>query len=138
MLLSFNWHKYSFVFGIQKKGARSGSCTVPMNEDGGPGNRTVPAKPANETARCKDLFQMAENAREELKSGIREAGKKKYCGQDLLTNLQQLLRPYAALTDLKAHPFRVAINNVIQTESEIYCSIHLNNEELSFLWRKVR
>lgn len=138
MLLSFNWHSYSFVFGIQKKNASGRDCAGHRKENTGAIGIMASNKARTNTERYHDLFQIAESAREKIKSGIREAGRKRPCKRELLTNLQQLLKPYAALADLAAHPFRVAINNVIQTESVIYCSIHLNNEELNFLWRKVR
>jgi hypothetical protein len=144
MLLSFHWYKYSFVFGIQIKdakaaanpgGMKAGVCEGMKMDACEWGNAGLKSAAVEEDY---DFFHIAGSARQALKSGIREAGIKKPCKEELLIFLLHLLKPYPALTVLPALPFRVAINNVIQKDSVTYCSIHLNNEELQTLWRKVR
>ena len=81
------------------------------------------------------LFQLTLTAVGEIKPGIRAAAQKKLGRAELLLTLRRMLKHYAALTASRALPFRVAINNVILSETAAYCSIHLDNEELNVVWR---
>jgi hypothetical protein len=116
MLWSFQWHRYRVFFGLlsglQKK-------------------RKDPAP-------IYDFFPLAKEAIKEVRTGILRAAIKKMGKQELMTLLLCLLRHYPSLASLQAHPFRVAINNVIITETARHCSIHLNDEELLFLWHEIR
>jgi hypothetical protein len=121
MIVSFNWYKYSFVFGVLKKGFKTA-----------PGQVSTPA-------RCEDtFFHLSRTAINELKSGIRKVAIKKLGKRELLLAVQRLLKPYASLTTAQARPFKVAINHVIEDESEKYCSIHLNADDLQLLWHDLR
>jgi hypothetical protein len=84
------------------------------------------------------LFHLSQTIITELKPRILAAGIQKQGKQDLLLSLLRFLKPYTALTVLRAYPFRIAINNFIEKETATRCSIHLNNEELLALWRDVR
>ncbi|SRR5260221_1676121 len=125
MVVSFNWYKYSVVIGFLKKGVKT--AAIP-----GPGKSRPPDRFKPE----EDFFHFANKAKNELKLGIRKSAIKKEGKRELLLSICRLLAPYTALTSLQAYPFRVAINNVITTETAKYCSIHLSSEELLRVWQE--
>ena len=135
MVVSFNWYKYSVVFGFLKK--EIGATVVPGKHWSG---ISEPMRSGNQECECaeaggsQDLFHVANAVKRELSASIRRAGIKKQGKQELLLSLRNLLKPYTALTTLQAHAFRVAINNAIEEEVKKYCSIHLSRQDLSGLW----
>lgn len=134
MIVSFNWYKYSFIFGILKKGIKQGSMSASFREA-----HSGKQAPGDTRTFAEDtFFLLSRTAINELKPRIREVAIKKLGKQGLLLSLQRLLRPYASLKALQARAFRVAVNNVIEKESATYCSIHLNNEDLQLLWHDLR
>ena len=116
MIRSFNWNKYFVVVAFFSKATGSLSSSV---------------SPSN----GEDLFQLALALKKELSYGIREAAYRKYAKEELLQSFRRILQPYALL---RAPPFRVAINNYISMETGTWCSIHLDDEEMSLLWRAVQ
>jgi hypothetical protein len=133
MLVSFNWYKYSFVFGILKKGFKTAMLSNEHGEKRGrPGQRKTPAL-------SEDTFlSLSRMAINELRPGIRKIAIKHLGKQELLMSIQQLLKPYESLTVAGARGFLVAVNHVIEDESKKYCSIHLNAEDLQLLWHDLR
>jgi len=130
MVVSFNWYKYSVVIGFLRKGVKTAAIRGPV-KSGPPGKCELSGK-------CEpgqDFFRLANEAKIELKTGIRKSAIKKEGKWELLLSIRRLLAPYTALTAPQAYPFRVAINNTIIAETEKYCSIHLNSEELLSVWR---
>lgn len=129
-MMSFHWYKYWVVIGFLRKGVEAAAiCREGIHVD-------CPGRPG--TAAERDLFHLTRMAIKELKGGIRRAAIKKEGKQQLLSSLFSLLKTYTALTESQGRAFRVAINNVIIRDTEKYCSIHLNEEELLLLWQKVR
>ena len=154
MVVSFNWYKYSVVIGFLRKGVKTAAIPGPV-KSGPPGKCGLfdksglsdtfgtsdkfgrPAK-CELSGKCEpgqDFFRLANEAKIELKTGIRKSAIKKEGKWELLLSIRRLLAPYTALTAPQAYPFRVAINNTIIAETEKYCSIHLNSEELLSVWR---
>jgi hypothetical protein len=125
MVVSFNWYKYSVVIGFLKK--KVNTAVIPEYGGSGSPDRLEPGE---------DFFHLANKAKSELKMGIRRSAIRKEGKRELLLSICRLLAPYTALTALQAYPFRVAINNVIITETARYCSIHLSSEELLTMWRE--
>jgi hypothetical protein len=83
-------------------------------------------------------FRLAEIAKKELLLGIRKSAHKNDDRKELLYSLASLLQPYITIKASQDPAFRYAINNVIDKATESYCSIHLNTEEMLFLWHEVR
>ena len=135
MVVSFNWYKYSVVFGFLKK--EIGAAVVPDTHWSGMSGRV---KSCNRKCECpeagasEDLFHLANAVKDELCILIRRSAIKKQGKQELLLSLRNLLKPYTALMAQQAHAFRVAINNAIEEEVKKYCSIRLNRQELLRLW----
>jgi hypothetical protein len=111
-------------------------CRQPVVIRGKEGGNSKEAK--ENRWRDDQLFHLSQTVITELKPRIWAAGIRKQDKQDLLLSLLRLLKSYTALTVLRAYPFRIAINNFIEKETAMRCSIHLNNEELLALWREVR
>ncbi|MHA4807536.1 hypothetical protein ACX0G9_05500 [Flavitalea flava] len=127
MLYSINWYKYSVFFGIRRRIARKTDLS------GGPGScETGPGKPGSK----EDLFLLSNSLKEQLEPGIRDAAIKKKEKQELLSLLRSILKKNIALSSMHAYPFRVAINNFIDSKTKKYCSIHLDKEELLSLWHE--
>jgi hypothetical protein len=168
MVIRFNWLMYSVVIGFLRKGDKMKNVQkkdepdvrknvgerVHWKRSDPPGYipgmtvgkavrkesevQAVQERKRKEYRQEDELLHQAQKAITELKPLIMTAGITKQCKHDLLLSLLHLLRSYASLTVLQAYPFRVAINNFIESESASRCSIHLNNEELLAMWRDIR
>jgi hypothetical protein len=165
MVIRFNWFTYSVIIGfLQRRDPMAGILAGKRSDAPGRGDLPFRESWQRDESRCagerageaeewkkrawgeaKDepwpgdhLFHLTKAIRAKLRHHIWAAGIRKQGKQDLLLSLSRLLGSYAELTVLQAHPFRVAINNVIKQETAIRCSFHLNDEELLELWRKVR
>lgn len=79
----------------------------------------------------QNLFQLTQSLSDEIQAFLNEAGRNKIHKGDVIYSLQLLLAKYPALKDSS---FREFIQNLIETECETNCSIHLSDEELSVLW----
>jgi hypothetical protein len=142
MVVSFNWYKYSVVIGFLRKGVKTAAIPGPVKSRP-PGkcglfDKFGPPGKCELSEKCEpdqDFFHLANEAKIELKIGIRKSAIKKEGKWELLLSIRRLLAHYTALTAPQAYPFRVAINNTIITETAKYCSIHLNSEELLSVWR---
>ncbi|HWK05196.1 MAG TPA: hypothetical protein VNS58_16260 [Puia sp.] len=136
MVVSFDWYKYSVVFGFMKREIK----TAVMPDMHWPG-LSGPVK--SESRDCEgpkagaseDFFHLANAIKSELSVHIRMSAIRRLGKQELLLSLRNLLKPYTALAVQQAYAFRVAISNAIEEEVKKYCSIHLNRQELLKLWQ---
>lgn len=163
MVLSFNWHKYSFIVGLLKKeiGAATMQHTAHVKQGpGGPeecegqpleGSRfgsegagkwsckvgeIRPEQP--ESGLMEACFRTANKAKTELGRHIRSIAVKKPGREELLLYLRQLISPYKILRFPHAYPFQIAINNAIEQDAREYCSIHLSEMDLLLLWQDIK
>lgn len=79
----------------------------------------------------QDLFQVSQSLRDEIMAYLHEAGRDPLNKEDVLLSLKSLIAKYPSIKD---SAFREVIQNLIITECETNCSIHLSEEELSVLW----
>ena len=79
----------------------------------------------------QNLFQLAQSLSDEIQAFLNEAGRNKLNKEEIIQSLQLLLTKYPAVRDSSFQEF---IQNLIETECEANCSIHLSDEELSVLW----
>ena len=67
----------------------------------------------------------------DIKEQIIIAQEKEWVKEELMFALQQIIKAYP---QLKETSFKKEINNLIASECENHCSIHLSAEELNMLW----
>ena len=79
----------------------------------------------------KNLFQTAHSLSDEIQAYLNEAGRNSLNKEDVVQSLKVMLAKYPVIKDL---PFRDVIQNLIRTEAETYCFIHLSEEEINELW----
>lgn len=79
----------------------------------------------------QDMFQVSQSLGDEIMAYLSEAGRDTLNKEDILQSLKSLVAKYPSIKD---SAFRDVIQNLILTESETNCSIHLSEEELSALW----
>ncbi|MDB5222369.1 MAG: hypothetical protein JWN83_1036 [Chitinophagaceae bacterium] len=79
----------------------------------------------------QNLYQLLQSLSDEIQALLGEAGNKRLNKDEIITALKILIAKYSVL---KNSSFRESIQNLIQTESETNCSIHLSEKELSELW----
>lgn len=80
----------------------------------------------------QDFFQVAQSLGDEIMAYLNEAGRDKLNKEDVMQSLRSLIAKYPPI---KNSPFREVIQNLIVTECETNCSIHLSEQELSTLWQ---
>lgn len=68
---------------------------------------------------------------DELQAFLSESGKNKTDKEDMLVSLQMLLKKYPNFSESDSWE---SVQNLIINQSKYYCSIDLNNDDLSILW----
>ena len=68
---------------------------------------------------------------DELNAFFEAAKKRKWSKHELLNSLKMILKKYSVL---KNSEYKESINNVLVTECEHHCSIHLSAEEVLHVW----
>ncbi len=81
------------------------------------------------------LFPVAYRLVDELKETINESAAKKSAKEELFFALQIILGK-DSYSGLKSTPFKVAINNLIESECLSKAGFNLKTEELSMLWKR--
>ena len=79
----------------------------------------------------QDMYQSSQSLGDEIMAYLHEAGRDTLSKEDVAQSLKLLIGKYPSIKD---SAFRGVIENLILTESETNCSIHLSEEELSELW----
>lgn len=79
----------------------------------------------------QNLFQLAQSFSDEIQAYLNEAGRNTLNKKEVMQSLKSLLAKYPSI---KNSSFQEFIQNLIKTECETSCSIHLSEEELSALW----
>lgn len=79
----------------------------------------------------QNLFPLAQAFADELQAFLEESGKDKITKTQLTQSLRILVAKYPSLKDSSFDDFVI---NLIKTESETNCSIHLTDEEVNALW----
>lgn len=79
----------------------------------------------------QNIFQLAQSLADEIQAYFNQAGKNKLIKEEILSSLKLLIARYPAIKDSS---FKEMIQNLIITESETNCSIHLSEQELSEVW----
>ena len=75
-----------------------------------------------------------EELAQQIKLNISEACQKGYERKDLIFLIQLMIKDFSAI---KGSPFRIAIDNVITSESAKYGHINLSAAELEEVWKEV-
>lgn len=76
-------------------------------------------------------FAVAQSLSDELHAFLHEAGRKDTPKEEVIQSLQALLGKYP----LPDKGFMISIQNLIERESKMHCSVHLSEEELVGLWK---
>lgn len=79
----------------------------------------------------QNLYQLLQSLSDEIQALLGEAGNNRLNKDEIITALKLLIAKYSVLRNSS---LRESIQNLIQTECEMNCSIHLSEEELSVLW----
>jgi hypothetical protein len=79
----------------------------------------------------QNLYQLLQALSDEIHAFMNEAGNNKLNKDEITASLKILIAKYSVFKDSS---FQELIQNLIVTECETYCSIHLSEEELSALW----
>lgn len=79
----------------------------------------------------QDIFRLAQSLADEVQAYLKEAGRNKISKQDVVQSLKSLPARYPAIKDSS---FKDMIQNLMITECETNCSIHLSEQELSEIW----
>lgn len=94
-------------------------------------DQSLPKLNMQETFEKQNFFQLTKSLADEIQAFLNEAGGNKITKEEVITSLQLLLSRYPALKDSS---FKEFLQNLIETECETNCSVHLSEEELSALW----
>jgi hypothetical protein len=74
---------------------------------------------------------LAEYCMDELSAFFEEARSRRWVHEELIMALQSILRKYPAL---KSSSYKEPLSNVIVTQSENFCSLHLGREDMVRVW----
>ncbi|MCF2496767.1 hypothetical protein [Dyadobacter chenhuakuii] len=80
------------------------------------------------------MFGKVEELAQQIRLNIAEACQKGYERKDLIFLIQLMIKDFSAI---KGSPFRIAIDNVITSESAKYGHINLSAAELEEVWKEV-
>jgi hypothetical protein len=98
-------------------------------EQGGAGQSSL--FPSAAAAGTPEVDLLASACVDELGAYFREASRSKTTKEELLFALTQLLSKYPSLP---LSEYIVSINNLIRSEAEHHCSIHISSEEVVSVW----
>lgn len=79
----------------------------------------------------QDIFQVAQSLSDEIQAYLNEAGRGTVNKEDIIQSLRLLIAKYPSV---KESAFREVVQNLIISECETTCSIHLSEEEINVLW----
>ncbi len=138
MKWSFSWFKYRAVIIFKRKDDEDVEDVedVETRWEMGSEKTDIDCDVGDETG--TELFDITLRVADKLRVCIRKAAFKKERKQELLFSLIPLLRPYTRLPRKQALAFRAAIDHAIETETQRYFPIHLDEDELLNLWQQVR
>ncbi|RYZ18945.1 MAG: hypothetical protein EOO10_25050 [Chitinophagaceae bacterium] len=83
----------------------------------------------NKTA--TEVDQLVNACTDELSAYFGEAGRSKGAKEEMLFALSKLLSKYPAL---RFSEYQALLNNIIQSEAQHHCGIHLSREDISKAW----
>ena len=87
----------------------------------------------NEKFFDEDAFALVSQMKHEITTILKQAHENNSAKQEVLFVLQLITKKFPTI---KEAAFESEINHYIQSECLNYCSIHLNEEEMSSLWVK--
>jgi hypothetical protein len=76
-------------------------------------------------------YKQTKDLQTELQAIFQTAAQKNLTKEDLLKAIHLKIEPYA---HLKLTSFRAALNNFIEAECTSHCSVHLDAQDLEFIW----
>ena len=78
-----------------------------------------------------DLHPLVKECMDQINTVIKDAAENNLVKQEIIYSLQQLTTKYSVIGN---SPFKSFITDYILTECDNYCSIHLNENEVTAIW----